>query len=72
MSDQVVILSPTMHLRIVRREVKLNPFYVPNTAIERVIQQMFVGTDGSERWIDIPEIEEPTRMGAGSSENQPD
>lgn len=47
--------TPTMDLRFIQRLVKLNPFYQPNEAVARILQQRFVGSDGSERWIDVPE-----------------
>jgi len=58
MSKVVITYVPALDLRFVRRTVKLNPFYYPNTAVERVLQQRFVGDDGSERWIDVPEVDE--------------
>ncbi len=58
MSSEVVTFSPTMDLRLVRRTIKLDPFYRPNEAVVLILQQRFVGDDGSERWIDIPETQE--------------
>lgn len=58
MSSEVVNYTATMDLRFVRRTVKLDPFYNPNTAVVRILQQRFTGNDGSERWIDIPETTE--------------
>ena len=56
---QMIKLTPTMHLRFVRRTVKLDPFYQPNTAIVRALQQLHLGDDGlTERWLDVPDAGE--------------
>jgi hypothetical protein len=57
-STDVINYSPTMDLRFVRRVIKLDPFYKPNEAVARILQQRFTGDDGSERWIDVPETDE--------------
>lgn len=58
MSDVVIHLTPTMDLRFVRRQVKLEPSRYGYEATVSILQQRFVGDDGSERWIDVPEIQE--------------
>ena len=47
-----------MDLRFVRRQVKLEPSRYGYEATVSILQQRFVGDDGSERWIDVPEIQE--------------
>jgi hypothetical protein len=58
MSDVTIHYTPTADLRFVRRIIKLDPFYKPNEAVARILQQRFAGDDGSERWIDVPECQE--------------
>ena len=61
-----IIFKPTMNLRYARRTVKLHPFYVnfdngsmvPGTMIVLVLQQQYIGTDGSTKWVDVPEVME--------------
>lgn len=58
MSAETVHYTPTVDLRFVRRTVKFDPLYQPNTAVVRILQQRFIGDDGTERWIDVPETTE--------------
>lgn len=61
-----MIFKPTMNLRYAKRTVKLHPFYknfdngsmVPGTMIVLVLQQQYIGTDGSTKWVDVPEVME--------------
>lgn len=67
----VIHYKPTLELRFVRRKVKLDPFYHPNTAEVRVLQQMHIGTDGSTRWYDVPMIDEPSEEPVTGSPEPP-
>lgn len=55
-SEETIKYTPTTDLRFVKRPMEL--VYVLNTITVRVLQQRFVGSDGSERWIDVPEVDE--------------
>lgn len=67
----VVRYTPTMDLRFVRRKVKLDPFYQPNVAEVRVLQQRHIGSDGSTRWYDVPMIDEPVETPVTGSPEPP-
>ena len=62
MSTDTIKYMPTMDLRFVRRVLSYVGHYDPRATVfsdtVRILQQRFSGSDGSERWVDVPEGQE--------------
>jgi hypothetical protein len=62
MGDETILTSSgegehfvlTSRLRWVTRLVKLLPFYHPSETTTQVLQQMWKGNKGTQRWEDVP------------------
>jgi hypothetical protein len=53
-----VMFSATTQFRWARRTVKLDPFFFPDETVTTVLQQMYQGSDGTQRWEDVPIVDE--------------
>ena len=51
---KVEVFQPTMRLRWVMRKFKLPDFYQPGETESPVLQQLWRGSRGTERWEDVP------------------